>query len=98
MLKHLSALETDGTTFGMDVEASSTAYKNFKKAIKTETCISVSGYEFKARVVPYLSLAAIMKEAHWLVSELKSFVKVWIDDEEIYVKYGNEPIDFRRNK
>ncbi|MGN0518057.1 MAG: hypothetical protein ACI4II_04975 [Acutalibacteraceae bacterium] len=99
MAKHLHAVEKDGTTFGMSIDAATKMWRSFKASIKKETCISVYGHEFQALVVPYLKLAAIMGEAHWLVTELKDFVKIQIDDgPEIYVKYSDGPVDFRKEK
>ena len=98
MKKHLSAVCFDGDTFGMDIETDSIAYKKFKSIIKYETVIDAWGGDVKDFTVPYLYLAAIMREAHWLVSELKSFNKFTIDGlksgEFIYVKYTNI-LDFR---
>ena len=102
MDRHLHAVEFDGMTFGMSVNASSEAYKKFKKSVKVEKCISIFGDEFESLVVSYLALGAIMEEAHWLVTERKSFNKITIDGfksgEEIYVRYTDEPIDFRIRK
>lgn len=97
MVKELHAVEFDGITFGMPVDASTEAYKKFKKSIKKESAISYYGDEMLIRTVPYLNLAAIMQEAHWLVSERKCFNKICIDGlgDEIYVKYSDENIDFR---
>lgn len=97
MTKDLHAVEFDGTTFGMSINTDTTAYKNFKKQIKSERAVDAFGKEFVARTVPYLALASIMGKAHWLVSELKSFNKIRIDgymDEDIYIKYTNE-LDLR---
>ena len=98
MKKHLIAVCFDGDTFGMDVEADSIAYKKFKSLIKYEEVIDAWGGKIKDFTVPYLFLAAIMREAHWLVSELKSFNKFAIDGlkggEFIYVKY-TDILDFR---
>lgn len=97
--KHLHAVEFDGTTFGMAIDTSTIAWKEFKASIKIEPCIGKFGTEVRALTVPYLKLSAIMQEAHWLVSENKEFDKFSIegfkDAEEIYVKYTNEQIDFR---
>lgn len=101
MLKHLHAVEFDGMTFGMEIETDTVAYKNFKKSIKREKCISYFGDEIECRVVHYLMLGAVMREAHWLVTETKSFQKIRIDgflDEDIYVRYTDEPIDFRNRQ
>jgi len=98
MSKKLHAVEKDGTTFGMEIDGSSEAYKRFKKQIIEDYAVSYFGDECKLLQVPYLALASIMREAHWLVSERKAFVKFKIDglqgDEEIYVNYG-EKLDFR---
>lgn len=101
MSKHLHAVNFDGTTFGMEIETNTAAYRNFKSKIKYEKVISTFGTQIKAYAVPYLFLAAVMREAHWLVSELKSFDKFCIDgfkdDVYIYAKY-TDSIDFRYRK
>lgn len=98
MKKELHAIEFDGTTFGMYIETDSIPYIKFKSCIKNETVIDAFGGDIKAFTVPYLFLAAIMREAHWLVSDLKSFNKFTIDGlkggEFIYVKY-TDVLDFR---
>ena len=98
MKKHLSAVCFDGDTFGMDIATDSIAYKKFKSLIKYEKVIDAWGGEIKEFTVPYLFLAAIMREAHWLVTDLKSFNKFDIDGlkggEFIYVKY-TDILDFR---
>ena len=98
-MKELHAEYFDGITFGMDIEPKSKAYAFFKKNIKREKCIDFMGNQYDGWVVPAVALGSIMKEAHWLVTELKGFNWVSIDglhnDEHIYVKYDNEPIDFR---
>lgn len=102
MSKHLHAVEFDGTTFGMEIEVNTVAYKNFKKSVKYEKCISCFGDEIQALTVPYLMLGAIMREAHWLVTEKMDFNEVKIDGfkngEKIYVKYSDKPIDFRNRQ
>lgn len=100
MSKHLHAVEFDGGTFGMEIETDTVAYRKFKSQVKFEKVVSVYGAERKEYTVPYLFLAAIMREAHWLVSELKSFNKFCIDgfkdNSFIYVKYtDSEVLDFR---
>ena len=100
MSKHLHAVEFDGNTFGMEIETDTAAYRKFKTQVKYEKAISKAGIEMRAYTVPYLFLAAIMREAHWLVSERKSFNKVCIEDFKegaiIYVKYTNtDTLDLR---
>lgn len=98
MSKHLHAIEFDGTTFGMEIEVDTVAYRKFKSQVKYEKAISAFGTEIMEFTVPYLYLAAIMREAHWLVSERKDFNKFCIDGfkngEFIYVKY-TDVLDFR---
>lgn len=103
-MKKLSAVQFDGTTFGMQIEADTKMYKEFKKAIKEEVCINIFGEPMKAKIltVPHLKLAAIMQEAHWLVSEGHYFNKITVEGlrngEEIFVKYNDEIIDFRSRR
>ena len=102
MAKDLHAVEFDGTTFGMEIEANTAAFRGFKKAVTREKCISRFGSEISHFTVPYLKLGAIMEEAHWLVTENKEFDKIRINDfldgADIYVKYTDEPIDFRNRQ
>lgn len=98
MSKHLHAVDFNGTTFGMEIETDTVAYRKFKVQVKYERAISVFNTETKNLTVPYLYLAAIMREAHWLVSERKDFDKFCIDGFKdgayIYVKY-TDVLDFR---
>lgn len=98
----LHGVEFDGITFGMEIEKSGKAYSYFKKNVKSEKAIDFMGKEIVILAVPYLALAAIMKEAHWLITELKEFQKFTIDGfkdgEEIYVRYSDEPIDFSKRQ
>lgn len=102
MGKHLHAVEFDGTTFGMEVEVNTKAWRNFKNAVKREKCISSTGKEIHRHTVPFMKLGAIMREAHWLVTERHSFDRFYIngflDDIVVYVKYTDEPIDFRNRR
>lgn len=102
MGKDLHAVELDGTTFGMEVDTSTKAWRNFKNAVKREKCISVTGAEVHRLTVPYLKLGSIMQGAGWLVTERHSFDRFYIegflDDATIYVKYTDEPIDFRNRR
>lgn len=100
MEKHLHAVQFDGLTFGMTIDASTEAYKVFKKSLKYETCIGIFGDELLVRVVPFRMLGAIMGEAHWLVTEGRYFDYIEIDGlrDEIYVRYSDEPIDFRHRQ
>lgn len=99
--KHLHAVMFDGTTFGMGIEANTQAYRNFKKSIKREKATGACDSKIDIMTVPHLSLAAIMREAHWMVSESKLFDKITIDglsERYIYVKYSDEPIDFDKRR
>ncbi len=99
MNKALRAIEFDGTTFGMSVDAGAETYKKFKAQVKEEEIISIFGDHFKGLTVPAVWLGAIMGEAHWLVTEKHFFNKVKIEgfkgEEDIYIKYDDEVIDFR---
>lgn len=102
MYKALKAIEFDGTTFGMSVEASSDTYKKFKAQVKEEEIISIFGDHFIGLTVPAVWLGAIMGEAHWLVTEIHSFNSFSIEGfkggEYIYVKYDDEIIDMRNRR
>lgn len=102
MAKVLHAVEFDGTTFGMEIDANTAAYRRFKKAVVWEKCVSRFGGEVHHFVVPYLALGAIMQDAHLLVTENKEFDRIrieeFLDSAVIYVKYTDEPIDFRNRQ
>lgn len=102
MNKALKAIEFDGTTFGMSVDAGAETYKKFKAQVKEEEIISIFGDYFKVLTVPAVWLGAIMGEAHWLVTEIHSFNKFCIEGfkggEYIYVKYDDEIIDMRNRR
>lgn len=98
MSKKLHAVQFDGTTFGMNIETNTEAYKRFRKNLKYEMAMGVLGFEVEVRTIPYLVLGSIMQEAHWLVTERKLFNKIRIDgfaDEDIYVKY-TDYLDFNK--
>lgn len=103
-MKSLHAVQFDGITFGMPIKCNTKIYRDFKKAVAKESFIDVFGNTPKRQiyVVPYLFLAVIMDEVHWLVSEDKCFNKITIEDflhgEEIYVKYSDESVDFRTRR
>ena len=96
------AVQFHGMTFGMAIDAQSAAFRNFKKNLTFEKAIGLFGTERRIYTIPHLALAAIMENAHWLVSERKLFDKVTIEGlvegAKIYVKYSDDPIDFRTRK
>lgn len=61
----------DGITFGMEIETGTKAYEYFKKSVKDEMAYSIFGDPIKVLAVPHMAVAAIMEEAHWLVSTEK---------------------------
>lgn len=101
MTRQLHAVEFDGTAFGMSVDTSTEAYKRLKKSVITEEAVTGFRNRVRIKTVPYLNLAAIMQEAHWLVSERKCFNKISIDGtdiENVYIRYTDEMIDFRNRR
>lgn len=96
-MRDLHAVQFDGTTFGMEVECNTAAFRYFRKQVKLEPCKTRFGIQ-KLFTVPYTALAAIMGESHWLVSEKKCFDRITIDDFcdgiLIYVKYKDGMLDF----
>lgn len=102
MTKALRAIEFDGTTFGMSVDAGTDTYKKFKAQVKEEEIISIFGDHFKGLTVPAVWLGAIMGEAHWLVTEMHFFNSFSIEGfkggEYMYVKYDDEIIDMRTRR
>lgn len=100
-MKDLHAVEFDGTTFGMSVECNTAAFRYFKKQLKIEPCLTRFGVR-EHYIIPHTALAAIMGDAHWLVSEKKCFDRISIDDFMdgivIYVKYKDGVLDFNDRK
>lgn len=94
MSKHLHAIQFDGTTFGMEVDTDTVVWRRFKNQIRIETVRTKHGVEQRVPVVPAVWLGAIMCEAHWLVTEQRSFEKFYIegfmDERFIFVLY-DEP-------
>lgn len=87
----------DYQTFGMEVEVSTQAYRKLKKSITRKKILNRYGREITADVAPYIRVAAIMREAHWLVSENHSFSKFQIDDGPvIYIEYPEGTIEYRK--
>lgn len=101
-MRELHAVQFNKMTFGMTIDAQSAAFRNFKKKLKFETAISQFGTKRRIYTIPHLALAAIMENAHWLVSERKLLDKITIEGlnegAEIYVKYSDNPIDFRTRR
>ena len=93
MSKHLCAVCFDDTTFGMEIETG-TSYRKFKNQIRIETVRTKHGIEQRVPVVPAVWLGAIMREAHWLVTEskcIKEFqIEGFMDDRYITVLYDEE--------
>lgn len=91
MSKHLHAVQFDGTTFGIEIDTNTRAWRKFKDSIHTEIRLPNNGAKRLVQVVPAVWLGAIMGEAHWLVTENRSFEKIMIEgfmfDQFIFVKY-----------
>ena len=102
MGKNLHAVEFDGTTFGMELDTDTPAWRKLKAAVKVEKYISKLGFEGRRLTVPHIALAACMREAHWLVSERKAFdyitIDGFMDDATIYVKYRDGILDLCNRK
>jgi hypothetical protein len=102
MSKHLHAVNFYGTTFGMEIDTDTPAWRKLKSSVKLESCVNRWGRVSKCFTVPYLSLAACMREAHWLVSEQKDFDYIffdgYMDDMKIYVKYKDGFFNMKERK
>lgn len=103
MDKAIHAVEFDGTTFGMNVDASSTTYRKFKNQIKAEKAISAfSDSMIGVLAVPAVWLGAIMGEAHWMVTESRLIdhftIEGLMSESKIYVKYDDAVIDFKTRR
>lgn len=102
MSKHLHAIQFDGTTFGMEIDTDTAAWRKFKDQIRIETVRTKHWIEQRVPVVPAVWLGAIMREAHWLVTEQRSFEKFMIEgfmsDQFIFVKYPDIQTDDKEDK
>lgn len=84
-MKHLSAWEKNiRCSFGMDIETNTPAYRALKKnTVYVRTSQYAGRMECPARFV-----AAVMREAGWLVSENKCLEWFHIEDgPRIWIKY-----------
>lgn len=87
-MKHFRGYNREGTTFGMDIEANTAAYRAMKKNTQQQRITTRYGTQRTVCVCPFQYVAGIMREASWLVTEKQSFRKFTIDDgEEIFIGY-----------
>ena len=87
-MKHFRGYNRDGTTFGMEIETNTAAYRAIKKNTALKQITTHYGVERTVRACPYQYVAGIMREAGWLVAEKQSFSKFSIDDDrEIFIEY-----------
>ena len=101
-MAHLRCFNFDHTTFGMEIDKVSKGFRFLKKNTKTETVFSHAGLEKKVLVAPAEALGSVMGEAHWLVTETKTFeaftIEGFMEEAMVYIRYTDEPIDFRRRR
>ena len=99
-MKQVHFVEFDGTTFGMTFETNTNSYKSLIKAITEEHVITLEGEisKFTIYTINFKYLLPVMGIANWLVFE-KYMNKFTIEgvksDEDIFIKYTNDMIDFR---
>ena len=87
-MKHFRGYNWDGTTFGMEIETNTAAYRAMKKNTPRQQITGHYGIQVNVPVCPFQYVAGIMREAGWLVAEKQSFRKFTIDDgEEIFIGY-----------
>lgn len=85
--------EFDGTTFGMSVSASSSAFKRMKRnAFTGRVTPHGSHFERTVRCVRAADVAAVMGPVGWLVSEAREMETIrWgTDPIEHYIIYEEE--------
>lgn len=101
MAKHMHCVCRGDTTFGMEIDTDTVAWRKFKAHIKIVPTVSKYGVEKRVPCVPAIWLAAIMREAHWLVTEERDIVEFYIEgfmeDRYITVLY-DEKIEGRKNE
>ena len=87
-MKHFRGYYRDGTTFGMDIETNTTAYRAIKKNTALQEITTRLGIQRIIRVCPFQYVAGVMREAGWLVAEHQSFKSFSIGDgAEIFIGY-----------
>ena len=82
MAKHLRAFTKRGYTFGMDVDATRAT-----KALKNARSVQIptyGGYTRKELVIDAPQIASLMGEAAWMVTEIRDFERIQIDDSPWY--------------
>ena len=92
-MAHFHGVETDGTTFGMEVSLSSECGKKFKKKVHKEYIVAFDGTQFEGYVCDAPFVASLMGEPGWLVTEgyiYKFTIESFLDEEEIYIKRGKQ--------
>lgn len=95
-MKHFRGVQTDGMTFGMDIDAKGEAYRKLKANTKAKKVAWRYGLEKNVLVCPYQFVAGVMQAAGWLVAERQAFSYITIDDGDmIYVEYP-DGVHFRR--
>jgi hypothetical protein len=86
----------------MEIDVNTVAWRKFKSQVKIEKVISKSRIEEIVRTVPFEWLGAIMRDAHWLVTEKRSFEKFYIDgfldNRYIFVKYPEKQLNKKENE
>lgn len=88
MATHLSLVQFDGITFGMDVQDAA-AFRRLKKNISyREITPQDWRYPIKRKFIPAKYVAAVMGDAAWLVTKNHCMKTVrWNDSGEIYIVY-----------
>lgn len=90
-MKHFRATHRNGTTFGMDIETNTAAYREMKRNTKAQTITGYHGIRFTALACPYQFVAGIMREAGWLVAERQDFrsfeIEGLFNGEEVFIIY-----------
>ena len=82
MSKHLRAYTKRGYTFGMDVDGTR-ATKVLKKARKIPKTL-YGGYVSNELVIDAPQVATLMGDAAWMVTEIRDFERIQIDDSPWY--------------
>lgn len=90
-MKHFRATSSYGTTFGMNIETNTAAYREMKRNTKPQTVKGHYGIEVSVLVCPYKHVAGVMREAGWLVAEKQDFrcfeIEGLFGGEQVFIIY-----------
>ena len=92
-MRHFHGYYLSGMTFGMNIDATTAAYRALKKHTSRKAIVGKHGIVVNILVCPAKYVAAVMRDAGWTVREKRLFFKFDIegfqDGEHVYIEYPN---------